>query len=297
VSSKDVLRSVLGSPPVAGAVRLVNRSERIGEQRRSWLYHHVTKKVPPRPERVFQHVVPGGEPMSFHLVGTVRQLFWTGEYEADALPLFTRYARASEVILDIGAADGVYAIFAAAVNPDAVILAFEPGSRQLPRMVANLAINHQVVQDRVVVVAKALSDHAGVADFHETPGGNSSLNPDFRVVTDTHQVELARGDDVVAELLPDRRVALIKIDTESTEPLVLRGLEDTIRRDRPAIFCEVLAGRTEKDLQVLVDGWGYRTYWLSGSGPVEKPRIVADPTNQYVNWLFLPADQVPLTVT
>lgn len=296
MKTKDVLRSVLAAAPVAGAVRIVNRAPGLGEQRRSWLYHHVTKKIPPQPQRVFRHEVPGGQPVSFHLVGTVRQLFWTGVYEADALPLFTSYARSSAVILDIGAADGVYAIFAAAANPEAVILAFEPGSQQFPRLAANLAANRHVVQDRVVVVEKALADRGGVADFHETPGGNSSLNPEFRADTDSHQVELARGDDVVAELIPGLRVALVKIDTESTEPVVLRGLDETIRRDRPVIFCEVLAGRTEEALQELVGGWGYRTYWLSESGPVEKAAIEGDPTNRYVNWLFLPDDQAPFTL-
>jgi hypothetical protein len=110
----------------------------------------------------------------------------------------------------------------------------------------------------------------------------------------TRTVEVACGDDVVADLLPDRTVDLIKLDTESTEPAALRGLDATVERDRPVIFCEVLAGRTEPELQPLVDKWGYRTYWLSDDGPVLREPIIGEKSN--VNWLFLPDDRAPLRV-
>ncbi len=117
---------------------------------------------------------------------------------------------------------------------------------------------------RLTVVAKALSDTTGTADFHELPGGTSSLNAEFRADTVTRQVEVARGDDVVAELLPDTPVDLIKIDTESTEPAVLRGLASTIERDRPVIFCEVLVNRSEAEPRAARRRrGGHRTYWLA----------------------------------
>jgi FkbM family methyltransferase len=292
---KELLRSVMATPPIPRALRMVNTAPRLSEERRSWLYYHVTKKLPAQPARLFDHDVYGGERLHFFLVGMARSLFWTGTYEADALPLFTSYARDSKVILDVGAAEGVYALFAAAVNPRAKILAFEPGAEQLAHLEANLSANPQLGVDRVVVVAKALSDQAGEAEFYEAPGGTSSLNPTFRAGTVSRVVDVARGDDVVEELLPGQSIDLIKLDTESTEPAALRGLDATVRRDRPVIFCEVLAGRTEPDLQALVDDWGYRTYWLSSTGPVPRKQIVGDPNHRLVNWLFLPDDRVPLT--
>jgi FkbM family methyltransferase len=292
VQTKEMARSVLAAPPVAAVLHRVGSSPHLPERARAKLYFKVTKKIPPNPDRIFTHQVAGGEAIRLHLDGTVRRLYWTGSYEADALPLFAEYAAQSSTILDVGAAEGVYSLFAAARSPEALILAFEPGGPQLERLGANLASNDPKLSGRIQVVAKALADRSGTTEFYELPGGTSSLNSEFRSSTVTRTVEVARGDDVVAELIPDRTVDLVKLDTESTEPAALRGLDGTVKRDRPVIFCEVLAGRTEPELQPLVDEWGYRTYWLSDDGPVARDRIVGVKSN--VNWLFLPDDRAPL---
>jgi FkbM family methyltransferase len=293
METKEMARAVLASPPVAAALHLVNSSPRLSDRTRAKLYFKLSKKIPPDPGRMFTHQVAGGQAIRLHLDGTVRRLYWTGSYEADALPLFAEYAARSSTILDVGAAEGVYSLFAAARQPDATILAFEPGGPQLERLGANLAAN-PALGAGIRVVDQALADESGMTEFYELPGGTSSLNPEFRDATVTRTVQVARGDDVVAELIPDRIVDLIKLDTESTEPAALRGLDATIQRDRPVIFCEVLAGRTEPELQPLVDRWGYRTYWLSDDGPVARDRIVGVKSN--VNWLFLPDDRAPLRV-
>ena len=45
-------------------------------------------------------------------------------------------------------------------------------------------------------------------------------------------------------------VDLVKLDTEGTEPHVLEGTRDTLRRHRPLVFCEVLPDRgTEEALE------------------------------------------------
>ena len=293
MQAKEMVRSVLAAPPVARFLHWANANPRLPEETRAQLYFKVTKKIPPDPNRVFTHRVTGGDEIHLHLDGTIRRLYWTGSYEADALPLFTAYAARSTTILDVGAAEGVYALFAAAANRDALILAFEPGAPQLERLHANLRVNAPAISDRIRVITTALADETGTTEFYELPGGTSSLNPEFRADTVTRTVEVGRGDDIVAEEIPDRTVDLIKLDTESTEPAALRGLHATIERDRPVIFCEALPGRTEAELQELVDGWGYRTYWLSGTGPIARSPIAGERT--FVNWLFLPDDQPPLS--
>lgn len=290
-----MVRSVISAPPVTAAIRVVttNRHLPVSAQRR--VYLRVGKKVRQDPAAVFSYRV-GEVQVRFHKEGTIRELFWVGEFETDALPLFTEYARSAECVLDVGAAEGVYSLFAAAVGPTgAKVLAFEPGSVQLVRLRANVRLNAQMFGDRIEVVPIALSDYEGQEEFFELPGGTSSLNPTFRVAATPRLVEVARGDDVVPGLARDRRIDLIKVDTESTEPEVLGGLTETVRRDRPVIFCEVLRGRTEQRLQPLIDHLGYRSWWLSGDGPVPEARI--EGRSGQVNWLFLPDDRAPLTVT
>ncbi|MCU1370335.1 MAG: hypothetical protein JWO77_1529 [Ilumatobacteraceae bacterium] len=295
MSAKQIAKRALQAPAVASALRWVNTNPALSEDTRHRMYLKVTKKIPPSGAD-FTHKLLDRHPITLQLEGTLRELYWTGEYEADTLPLFVRYAAGASSVLDIGAADGVYSIFAAAVSPEARILAFEPGLRQLERMRHNISANAALVGDRIEVIEAALSDHDGTAEFHESASeGDSSLNAEFRPGSVARTVTVARGDAVVAERLAGRTVDLIKIDTESTEPDVLRGLHETVGRDQPVIFCEVLAGRTEDRLQALVDGWGYRTWWLGADGPVARDRIDGDPNNRYVNWLFLPDGRQPLT--
>lgn len=52
------------------------------------------------------------------------------------------------------------------------------------------------------------------------------------------------GDEFIAqEDIAD--IAFIKIDTEGYEFLVIQGLEKTIDRDQPIVFCEIFAGKKE----------------------------------------------------
>lgn len=289
---KAALRRVVSSSVGRWLVRLVTYHSPLSIAARRRVYQRVAKKVRPPEGTVFEQAVPGGRTVRFRLEGTVRELYWVGAFEVDALPLFVAYARQSSIVLDVGAAEGVYAHLAASVAPDASVLAFEPGSRQIERLDANLALNRPGPADQITAVEVGLSDHDGEEQFFELPGGTSSLNPEFRSHTAARAVRVARGDGVVAEYLGDKRVDLIKIDTESTEPEVLEGLRQTIARDRPVIFCEVLRGRTEQRLQPLIDELDYRTWWLSADGPIREDRIVGRP--DLFNWLFLPDDRDPL---
>jgi FkbM family methyltransferase len=290
---KELVRGAMSSAPGRSVIRWATLKSPLGHEHRRWVYLKVGKKVRWDAQRSFEHCEPGGVPVRFTLQGTVRELYWLGAFEIDALPYFVQYARTASCVLDVGSAEGVYALLAASVSPDAKVFAFEPGSRQLERLQRNIELNRPGPGDRVEVVDVALSDHDGDQLFFELPGGTSSLNPEFRRDTAARQVRVARGDSLVQSLVEGRRVDLVKIDTESTEPDVISGLRDTIAADRPAIFCEVLRGRTEDRLQQLVDELGYDTWWLGPAGPERSSRIEGRPT--FVNWLFLPSGTAPLT--
>lgn len=287
-------KRAISARPVAATLRAVNRAPWLPEEARHRLYTRLTRRIDWDPTSVFTWTVPGGETLRIHRDGTIRELDLTGRYEEDSLPLFAACARRADAVLDIGSAEGIYALVAAASSPSAAVVAFEPSPGQHRRLAANLALNAGWTGDRLRASDLALANEEGRASFYDVPG-NSSLNPDFRPDAPVVEVRVARGDDVVAELLPGRRIDLVKVDTESTEPDVLRGLAATIERDQPTIFCEVLAGRTEAALQELLDGWGYRTWWLGPDGPRGPEPIVGDPTYRHANWLFLPEGRTPTT--
>jgi len=98
------------------------------------------------------------------------------------------------------------------------------------------------------------------------------------------QVPVARLDTFVREN-GVQFVDLMKIDTESTEPQVLNGMIETIRRDQPVIFCEVLKERgSEELLQEIIRSINYRAYLLTPDGPDLRDRIEGHP--EWLNYLF-----------
>jgi len=70
------------------------------------------------------------------------------------------------------------------------------------------------------------------------------------------------------------KVDLIKIDVEDFEAGVLAGMEQTIRRDRPFIICEILPRlhRNERTRQII-ESLGYTPYWITRAGLVRVSRF------------------------
>lgn len=176
----------------------------------------------------------------------VRAIWTTGwrSYEAPMPILWCAFATESRSVLDVGVNSGFYAILATACGCR-VVHAFEPFPLAMQRLKDNLALNGMLEQ--VVCVDKAVADKPGQAKLYvptERFDGmlecSSSLNSNFRA---EHKqvigVTVTTIDDYVAASgLID--VDLVKIDVESQEHLVLRGMENLLRTQRPVIFVEVL---------------------------------------------------------
>lgn len=83
--------------------------------------------------------------------------------------------------------------------------------------------------------------------------------------------------------------AILKIDTESTEPDVISGAVGYLARRRPWIICEVLASRTEEALMEAMRPLGYSWYQITdGDRWNEQLEIEGDRSYKFVNWLFAP---------
>jgi FkbM family methyltransferase len=218
------------------------------------------------------------------------QVFWRGwdGYEPETAPLFFEMARRARLVVDVGAYVGYYSLLAALANPEGLVLAFEPSPSNFARLRSNVDRN-RLANVRCEPTALGERDASGVL-FHaavELPCG-SSLSPRFASQPDHvgSEVRVLTLDGYLgaADL---RGVDLVKIDTEGTEPEVLRGMMRTLSRDRPRIFCEVLDGHgTGPAIEKILGPLGYRYYLLTDTGARERPIIAADP--QFLNHLFVP---------
>lgn len=191
----------------------------------------------------------------------------------------------STVTLDVGAYIGYHTLLAAHANPRGQVLAFEPLPAVADRLRCNVALNNL---GNVVVMQCAASDRGGVADFFhardsELPS-SSSLSEAFMATypeLTSSRVEVLRIDDVLEE----RRVIgvdLVKLDTETTESDVLRGMTATLDRDRPDIICELLEGADGAHLVEVLEPFGYAYAAITPDGMIPQPGRLTEPTRRTI---------------
>lgn len=186
---------------------------------------------------------------------------------------------------DVGANIGIFAIVVKALLPEAQVTAYEPGSDLAQVLRQVVALNGADISVQQI----ALAARDGTAEFYMSPTDTSnSLRKGFRHAVGVDTVTVARLDTWLRDH-PDREPAVLKIDTESTEPDVLAGAAEFVARARPWLIVEVLKGRTEEQLEVWCEALGYHRHHITDDGPQPRTVIEGDPTYAHMNWLFTPA--------
>ncbi len=289
--------------------RAVPRSVKVALRRRlrgTWLF----PAPPPRPrpaaprpapaERVVHLHVPltapddGTAPTARQIVLTAptamyvpKQLGRTGlaGYEPHALECFLALTETAGPgsVLDIGANVGLYGLLAAAVG-DRDVRAFEP----TPDLAGVARATATANGLDLVVEELALGHEAGTATFFlsDRTDSSNSLAQGFRQSSRQLEVTVDTLDAYCARtgIVP----AVLKVDTETTEPDVLAGAERTIAEHRPWILCEVLVGRRTGDLAAVMAPHGYTWYHLNDDEPQPVDSLDGDPTYANLMYLFAP---------
>lgn len=210
------------------------------------------------------------------------QVYWRGwgGYEPETGPLFFQFASNARITLDIGAHVGFYALMAGHASAAAKVFAFEPMPSTFERLVSNVNLNRL---SNVAVVQCAVGNRDGIVPFYkgdqEIPcSAGTSL--EFYRLWASEMSAIQVTSVTCDQFLEERRltgVDLVKIDTESTEPQVLQGMANSIRRDRPNVFCEILTGYgAEQQIEDLLKPLGYRFFLLTSTGPARRDHVEAD---------------------
>lgn len=194
-----------------------------------------------------------------------------GTYEPEVWKLLLPTIRPGDIIADVGAHVGLYAVaMGARTGASGKVLAVEADPGNLPHLRAHLKLNE--VDGIVQVVPKALSDHEGRAVWHSQdvqsgllPGANAGQGV---------SVEMTTLDRLVGK----GRLDLMLVDIEGFEEAALRGgvrlLADPSRRPR-LIVVEVhpyawpASGGSSESLLSLLRSVGYEVSWLDGSPVTE----------------------------
>jgi FkbM family methyltransferase len=229
-----------------------------------------------------------------------RTLWWEGwpGFERPFPDLFAAWSRESRHVLDVGAYSGFYSLIAASYPNVVKSYAFEPFADVRALLETNIRLNR--MGDKIEVVAAAVSEQAGEADFYipTTSTGliesGSSLNPRFHEalhekILRTIKVPMVTVDSFV-EQKGCRPLDLMKIDVESQEHRVLLGARRTLREDRPVIFLEILPQADCEALELLRAELGYACGLLQPEGILWQDRV--EYVCNYNNHFLCPAEKV-----
>ena len=207
----------------------------------------------------FDHLVDAGpaKGITFHIRMPEDKGIWTGAYEIEFATRLAAAVRPGCVAYDIGSWHGFFAGIMAAQGASQVHV-FEPLPQNAERVARLVALNPS---KSIKLHACAVSDSDTEMDLMIMPetsmakletsefqAGNTSAN---RV-----RVRVRGIDSVIAsgEAPPP---ALMKIDVEGAELMVLKGAMATLRAHKPVIFAEIHSTQLLAQCGALLGAEGY----------------------------------------
>jgi FkbM family methyltransferase len=211
-----------------------------------------------------------------------------GAYEPDTLACFLAAieTQGASCVYDIGANIGVFSWLAAAfARVDTV--AFEPAPN-LAERIREICVENDLP---IVVEELALGSTSGNATLYlsQVSDSSNSLSKGYRPSVLSVEVAVDTIDRYAART--QRFPEVLKIDTESTEPDVLRGAAGLLSERRPWIICEVLPGPVGEELASILDPLGYRYFRIDQESELRRCDTIGwDGRPEYLNWLFTPSE-------
>jgi FkbM family methyltransferase len=156
-------------------------------------------------------------------------------YEPGIAATFNRCVKPGMAVVDVGANIGCLTmLLASLVEASGLVVAVEPNPENIKLLEASRRVNGF---DQVLVIQAAAGRRTGLLALNvsHSNGMTGELPEDADAVFASHPVPCFALDAILPK---DRRIDLIKIDTEGAELNALMGLSETINRDRPVIVSE-----------------------------------------------------------
>ncbi len=162
-----------------------------------------------------------------------------GKYEEGIMRLLSDLRIGDGFVVNIGANIGFYAVHLARVFPTRRILAIEPNPEAFGLLKKNVVQNH--LEERIDLVNACVSGSDEKVEFSIINGKPeySSIGEIVHASVQDQPTEVINVDSVrLTDVLGEKKVALVFMDIEGAEEMVLRDSEEVLLRDRPTILCE-----------------------------------------------------------
>lgn len=191
-------------------------------------------------------------------------------YEPEVCAWLKSRIKPGDVVLDVGAQIGLYAMFFARwVGPQGHVYAFDPSPEAVRLMNRHFAKNY--LAGRITVVGSAVGETNGTASLHGVGAdAKNALVPQVAGETPLEiiQVTVTRLDSFC--LSHQLRPSVIKIDTEGWELPILRGAGDLLKDESITWVVEMHpyawtdAGYTRTDFEALLREYSMEVVPLTG---------------------------------
>lgn len=198
-------------------------------------------------------------------------------HEPETTAFVSRWLRAGDTFLDVGANVGHFTFIAAGlVGATGHVYAFEPQPRVASLLEMTVAVN--LLAGRVHVEQVALAAEEGAVTLHPSreprTTGTASITASPFANSAAGTVVRALTLDAVARREKLSAVRLIKIDVEGAETKVLAGAHELLSRVKPEVliieFNTLIAGNSAGELWGALCGplarYGYSPFLLSQDG-------------------------------
>jgi FkbM family methyltransferase len=186
---------------------------------------------------------------SFDVGAVTSSLLRYGEWAENELSFLRRFAPEGAVVVDTGAYIGSHTLaFSSYVGPSGRVVSIEPQPEAFSLLKRNIEVNERGNVDIRNAVATARPGNVIIPTLRiEVEGsyGSSSL---VETITRQSRVSTCEGPSnggfeasvpaITIDSLDLEQCALLKIDTEGMEELVLQGAISTIMRCSPIVYAE-----------------------------------------------------------
>ena len=182
---------------------------------------------------------------------------WTGTYEVELATAIAAAVRTGDVCFDCGGWRGFFS-GVMALRGAAKVFAFEPLPSNVVQLRKMLALNPSLP---ITLIEAAVTEQPGELEFvvmPETSMGKLSTSS-FQADNQSGQKIRVRAVSLDA-LLAAGEVsppALMKVDVEGAELMLLRGAKNLLATHRPKLFMEIHSRELARDCRAFLEPLGY----------------------------------------
>lgn len=219
-----------------------------------------------------------------------------GEFEGDELRAIRKIMSNGWTVFDVGANIGWYSLNLAKSFTNLNVVAFEPVPSTFQYLRDNLSLNNVT---NVSAHNLGLSNEEGTKDmyFYREGMGNASLSD----LSERENVEKISTQFTTMDMFASKhnlKPDFIKCDVEGAELFVFQGAIETLKKDKPVVFTEMLRKWSAKfnyhpnDIIDLFSGLGYQCYTIENDSFKKFSRV--DEHTTETNYLFIHPDKISL---